>query len=84
MSIPHQIITPIPNNEPDAIPALWNVRYSEIDANFSNLDARQTASETELSDAKGAYLTLPIAIADINSRVTVIEDHLGLKHPHKN
>ena len=74
MSIPHQIITPIPNNEPDAIPALWNVRYSEIDANFSNLDARQAASETELSDAKGAYLTLPIAIADINSRVTVIED----------
>ena len=79
MSIPHQIITPIPNNEPDAIPALWNVRYSEIDANFSNLDARQAASETELSDAKGAYLTLPIAIADINSRVTVIEDEfLGI------
>jgi hypothetical protein len=74
MSIPHQIITPIPNNEPDAVPALWNVRYSEIDANFGNLDDRQTASETELSDAKGTYLTLPIAIADINSRVTVIED----------
>ncbi|MCM1128926.1 MAG: hypothetical protein NC211_03485, partial [Alistipes senegalensis] len=30
-------ITKIPNNEPPAVPELWNSRYREIDANFEEL-----------------------------------------------
>lgn len=46
-------ITPIPNNEPDAVPALWNTRYTEIDQNFTDLDQRATASTQELETARG-------------------------------
>lgn len=34
LQIPYPKITEIPDTEPDAIPSLWNTRYSEIDANF--------------------------------------------------
>ena len=53
MTLPNQSITPIPNNEPDAVPSLWNTRYEEIDENFANLDQRQTTVEDELNAAKG-------------------------------
>jgi len=53
MSLPNPTITPIPNNEPDAVPALWNTRYAEIDENFTVLDARQASVEQALNDAKG-------------------------------
>lgn len=36
-------IIPIPridNNEPPAVPSLWNKRYEVIEANFNELDAR--------------------------------------------
>ncbi len=46
-------ITQIPNNEPDAIPSLWNQRYDEIDANFETLDQRSATSTEELSAARG-------------------------------
>lgn len=46
-------ITRIPNNEPDATPALWNARYDEIDANISELDGRATANSNELASARG-------------------------------
>lgn len=46
-------ITQIPNNEPDAVPALWNFRYDEIDKNFEELDARTIASGEELLTARG-------------------------------
>ena len=33
----YSTITPIPDTEPEAIPSLWNTRYTEIDSNFSTL-----------------------------------------------
>lgn len=35
--LPNKKITPIPDTEPDAVPALWNTRYDEIDANFARI-----------------------------------------------
>ena len=53
MTLPNHPITPIPNNEPEAIPSLWNTRYEEIDENFTALDERQASVEDELNEAKG-------------------------------
>lgn len=53
MSLPHSNITPIPDNEPDAVPSLWNKRYEEIDENFSELDDRTESLETEVTEARG-------------------------------
>jgi len=38
--LPRERITPLPNNEPTALPLLWNTRYSEIDENFDAIDRR--------------------------------------------
>lgn len=53
MALPNGTITKIPNNEPDAVPALWNLRYEEIDANFSYLETQRSQMRTELDAAKG-------------------------------
>lgn len=53
MGLPHGTITPIPDNNPDAVPALWNTRYDEIDENFNSLDERTTGVEAEVADARG-------------------------------
>ncbi|WP_219061108.1 hypothetical protein [Pseudomonas sp. UMAB-08] len=58
MPLPHSSITPLPNNEPDAVPSLWNTRYEEIDANFNNLDGRQELSEADLLKARGEFPAL--------------------------
>lgn len=70
MALPHRSITPIPNNEPDAIPSLWNTRYVEIDANFSNLDGRVLAKEAEVSAARGTKPSL-------DSRLDEMEADIG-------
>ena len=56
--LPNHPITPIPNNEPEAIPSLWNTRYHEIDANFANLDQRQTSTENEIAGARAGRSAL--------------------------
>lgn len=38
MALPNTQITPLPNNEPDAVPSLWNSRYIEINQNIDYLD----------------------------------------------
>ena len=43
MALPHPNISPIPNNEPDAVPSLWNTRYQEIDENFADHESRLAA-----------------------------------------
>ncbi|MGL5289807.1 MAG: hypothetical protein ACRC9N_10080 [Aeromonas sp.] len=53
MPIPNQNITPIPNTEPDAVPALWNTRYEEIDENFEYLATKSDEAESDLLLAKG-------------------------------
>lgn len=58
MALPHNTITPIPNNEPDAVPALWNTRYSEIDENFSALNSRLETEEAEIAAARAGAASL--------------------------
>ncbi len=69
MTLPHSTITPIPNNEPEAVPSLWNTRYEEIDANFANLDGRTTAMENEVAAARAGE---PNLAATINAIITQI------------
>ncbi|MDM7463426.1 MAG: Ig-like domain-containing protein [Tepidimonas taiwanensis] len=69
MTLPHHPITPIPNNEPEAVPSLWNTRYEEIDANFANLDGRATAMENEVAAARAGE---PNLAATINAIITQI------------
>lgn len=67
--LPHPNITPIPDNEPDAVPSLWNTRYAEIDENFQNHETRVGAAETEIAAARGGQ-------ANINARLTGVESDL--------
>lgn len=69
MALPHTPITPIPNNEPDAVPSLWNTRYEQIDTNFGTLDDRLSARESEISTARGGKASLGDRIQDIDNRV---------------
>ncbi|MFZ4504322.1 MAG: hypothetical protein ACOYM1_10250 [Methylovulum sp.] len=68
-TIPHTTITPIPNNEPDATPTLWNTRYTEIDQNFTNLNSRQQVSEATLI----SHQNLPALTTALNGRLEAVE-----------
>lgn len=82
MTMPYPNITQIPNNEPDAVPALWNTRYTEIDANFVDLDARQTVTAAEVIDARAGGATLADTINAIITQVGGISGTLsGLASP---
>ncbi|MGK5079637.1 hypothetical protein [Janthinobacterium sp. HLX7-2] len=70
MTLPHNTITPIPNNEPDAVPALWNTRYSEIDENFLNLDGRVDAREIEITAARKGKGSLDARLDDMASAIS--------------
>jgi hypothetical protein len=74
--IPHPDITKIPETEPDAVPELWNNTYREIDENFSDLDARVTSTEDEISEARQGRSSLGEAIAEIVQQVGGISDDL--------
>ena len=71
MALPHNTITPIPNNEPDAVPALWNTRYAEIDDNFRNLDGRVAVNENEVITARKGKASLDARLDDMASRISV-------------
>ena len=77
MSLPHHPITPIPNNEPEAIPALWNTRYVEIDANFASLHGRTSAVEGEVTAARAGGASLSATINAIITQVGGISGALG-------
>jgi hypothetical protein len=82
MTLPNQSITPIPNNEPDAVPSLWNVRYQEIDDNFVSLDQRQTSTENEIEAARAGGGSLAATINAIITQVGGISGTLnGLASP---
>lgn len=70
MALPRKTITPIPNNEPDAVPALWNTRYSEIDENFSSLDSRMTARESEIAQARNGNPSLDARLGTMESNIS--------------
>ncbi|WP_027390855.1 hypothetical protein [Chrysiogenes arsenatis] len=73
MALPKYPITPIPNDEPDAVPSLWNTRYVEIDQNFNALDSRLVARESELNAARAPFANLNARLSDIDSRVGTSE-----------
>lgn len=70
MALPYNTITPIPNNEPDAVPALWNTRYSEIDKNFASLDSRVGASAEEIYLARSGKPSLAARLGDMESNIS--------------
>ena len=70
MALPRNTITPIPNNEPDAVPALWNTRYSEIDENFANLDGRVVAQESEIALARAGKASLAERLGGMESNIS--------------
>lgn len=69
MALPHSSITPIPNNEPDAVPSLWNTRYQEIDENFANIDGRVASSENEINQARGGKASLDQRLDEMESDI---------------
>jgi hypothetical protein len=82
MGLPHNTITPIPNNEPDAVPSLWNTRYQEIDENFDNLDNRTEAIESEIQAARAGKPNLSETINAIVTQIGGISGTLnGLASP---
>ena len=70
MALPHNTITPIPNNEPDAVPALWNTRYSEIDENFAHIDTRAAARENEIALARAGKASLADRLGSMESNIS--------------
>jgi hypothetical protein len=82
MTLPHDNITPIPNDEPEAVPSLWNTRYTEIDENFAALDDRAGALESEVQGARAGRESLGEAISDIMTSLGLMGDTLsGLASP---
>lgn len=71
MALPHTSITKIPNNEPDAVPALWNTRYEEIDDNFVALDGRIASKENEINTARNGKSSLDARLDDMESDIAV-------------
>lgn len=69
MPLTHDKITPIPNNEPDAVPSLWNTRYQEIDENFANHESRLAAREAEMAAARGGKANLDARLDEIEGNV---------------
>ena len=69
MALPHSSITQIPNNEPDAVPSLWNTRYQEIDENFANLDGRVVSRENEIKQARGGKGSLDERLDEMTSDI---------------
>lgn len=57
--LPYPTITKLPEQpEPVAVPATWNTRYVEIDANFEHLDHRAEAVESKVESFKSVSGTL--------------------------
>lgn len=69
MPLPNASITPIPNNEPDAVPSLWNTRYVEIDENFADHESRLSARETEINNARGGKASLSARLSQMDSDI---------------
>lgn len=81
MPLPVTKISQIPNNEPDAIPSLWNTRYDEIDQNFSYLEKGRASAASELAGARGGKENVGQRIVEIEQQVTQLspefQDHLA-------
>lgn len=81
MALPHANITQIPNNEPDAVPGLWNVRYVEIDDNFEYLEVQRSSHATTISNLSGEIITARAGKANLDTRLDGIDSALALVSP---
>ena len=54
IKLPHVAITQIPNNRPAAVPALWNSRYAEINANNRALESFVAFADIATGGAEAA------------------------------
>jgi len=72
MTIPHSPITPIPDTEPDAVPALWNDRYAEIDDNFEAIDSAVTAIQSDIDFNVSGVDTAEVISADWSYRGNIM------------
>lgn len=73
MSLPHATITPIPDTQPDAVPSLWNSRYTEIDENFTNHENRVASVESEVVSGRGGVASLDTRLDAIESGLSTID-----------
>ena len=73
MALPNAQITPIPNTEPDAVPALWNVRYEEIDDNFAYLETERGAHATRLTSGESEITTARDGSANLAARLAAMD-----------
>lgn len=76
-ALPNATITPIPDTEPDAVPALWNTRYEEQDANNAALLAGLNAVENEVETARDDA-------ADLDTRLDTMDAAIAKLDPSRN
>ena len=69
MALPKYPVKKIPNDEPDAVPSLFNQTYEEIDQNLNALDQRQESTEQTLAQAKGDKSSLPARLDSIQQDI---------------
>lgn len=69
MASPKYPVTKIPNTEPDATPALFNVRFDEINDYFEDLNQRQETAEQTLETAQGEEASLPDRLNSIQQDI---------------
>lgn len=81
MALPHANITQIPNNEPDAVPGLWNTRYDEIDDNFEYLDTERGSHATTISNLSSEITTARAGETNLDTRLDGIDSALALVSP---
>lgn len=73
MTLPKYPIKKIPNTEPDAVPALWNETYEEIDADLNDLDGRLVVMKNEVDSARGGQSSLDERLGRIDSQIEGID-----------
>lgn len=83
MTLPHDPVSPFPDDEFDAISEVWNSRYREIDDNFrylnDQLGENSLAAHLDAPDPHPVYLTNLEGVSIAESKVS---EHLLNTDPH--
>lgn len=73
MPLPYPAITPIPDTQPDAVPSLWNTRYTEINENFTDHENRITPIESEIAVGRGGSANLDARFNTVEASLSTID-----------